>query len=544
MPRRLASRDVLHRLLEDTDSDEDHVGEDGAQEREEDVDVSSDTSNDSDDTDQENESESQIIAFTSADGTLWKTEPPLRNSRQNSKNILHHRPGPKQFILLRVDDTTDVFLELFGHENLVSIVEYTLKEAKRQGDDKFSFCVQKLKAFLGLCIIRGVLKGKNEPIRSFWSEDYGRSIFKNTMSRNAFQSILRYLRFDDKDSRRERRKNDKFTAIRSLWESVMSNCQKCFSPYSGLTVDEQLFACRSRCPFTQYLPNKPGKFGVKFWLICCSQTNYILSSFPYVGKEDRPEIGLADHVVTRLVRPYFGMGLNVTMDNFFTSLRLARSLLEQKTTLVGTLRSNKREIPKEILMNKQDTLYSSKFVFTEQENITLVSYKAKKNKTVFLLSSAHSSKQVSMSEKKKPEIVLDYNNDKGAVDTADEMLKAYSTKAATRRWPLAVFFNLIDIVCLDAFIICREADIVKNSRRQFLISLGESLSGSMKNDTKAPTSSHDRKRKSSPPVQPSSKRMKCKLCKSNKCRSKCKICQDFVCGPCSSAVCNSCSLKQ
>lgn len=168
------------------------------------------------------------------------------------------------------------------------------------------------------------------------------------------------------------------------------------------------------------------------------------------------------------------------MNNFFTSLRLARSLLQRKTTLTGTLRGNKKEIPKEVQMTKDDALYSSQFAFTEGDNITLVSYKAKKNKTVFLLSSAHSSKQISASEKQKPEIVLNYNGDKGAVDTADEMLKAYSTKAATKRWPLAVFFNLIDIVCLDAFIICHDADIEKKSRREFLISLGKSLSASVK----------------------------------------------------------------
>lgn len=35
-----------------------------------------------------------------------------------------------------------------------------------------------------------------------------------------------------------------------------------------------------------------------------------------------------------------------------------------------------------------------------------------------------------------------YNATKGGVDTANEMLRGYSAKAASRKWPLTAFFNL------------------------------------------------------------------------------------------------------
>ena len=95
---------------------------------------------------------------------------------------------------------------------------------------------------------------------------------------------------------------------------------------------------------------------------------------------------------------------------------------------------------------------------------------------VLLLSSMHRSAAVSESDpKRKPEPILFYNSTKGGVDTADEMLRGYSTKSASRRWPLAVFFNLIDIVALNAFIICSDSGISQNNRREFLLSLGEEL---------------------------------------------------------------------
>ena len=83
----------------------------------------------------------------------------------------------------------------------------------------------------------------------------------------------------------------------------------------------------------------------------------------------------------------------------------------------------------------------------------MLSYKAKKNKVVFLLSSEHKTIKVHEGEKKKPKEVLDYSNCKGGMDTANEMFWFYSTIASTRRWPLAPFFNLLDIGSLNTYII-------------------------------------------------------------------------------------------
>ena len=61
------------------------------------------------------------------------------------------------------------------------------------------------------------------------------------------------------------------------------------------------------------------------------------------------------------------------------------------------------------------------------------------------------------------------------MDTADQMLKYYTARAATWRWPLNVFGNLIDIVCLNAFIISKQLGITDTSRREFLIELAAKL---------------------------------------------------------------------
>jgi len=75
---------------------------------------------------------------------------------------------------------------------------------------------------------------------------------------------------------------------------------------------------------------------------------------------------------------------------------------------------------------------SSIFLFTN--DLTMVSYVPKKNKSVVLLSSMHHTSDVSTEDHRKPEIILFYNSTKGGVDTVDLMVRYYSCRIKTRRW--------------------------------------------------------------------------------------------------------------
>ena len=166
--------------------------------------------------------------ITSRDGTEWRYQH-LATARVRGRNILHERSGgTKRFIRARVDTASDIFFELFGQQSFSMIQARTLEKAKLQNDDEFQLSIDELHAFVGLCIIRGVIKGRDESLYSFWNTDYGRRIFTETMSRNKFMIILRFIRFDDKRTRPRRQENDKYAPIRDLWETVMNNVEKSF----------------------------------------------------------------------------------------------------------------------------------------------------------------------------------------------------------------------------------------------------------------------------------------------------------------------------
>ena len=95
-----------------------------------------------------------------------------------------------------------------------------------------------------------------------------------------------------------------------------------------------------RCPFRQYIPSKPAKYGIKIWWCCCdAETSYPLKGEVYLGKQPDQlrEVGQGAHVVKELVAPWYRSGRNVTADNFFSSIPLAEDLLENGLTYVGTI---------------------------------------------------------------------------------------------------------------------------------------------------------------------------------------------------------------
>ena len=39
-------------------------------------------------------------------------------------------------------------------------------------------------------------------------------------------------------------------------------------PGESVTIDEQLYPYRGQCRYRQFMPSKPAKYGLKFWLLC------------------------------------------------------------------------------------------------------------------------------------------------------------------------------------------------------------------------------------------------------------------------------------
>ena len=120
--------------------------------------------------------------------------------------------------------------------------------------------LQELDKFIKRIITRSVLGQKGLPCFSLWNTSWGCPMFNKRLSRYRLMEIKRFLRFDMKSDRSRRLVEDRFCLASSLWNCFIENSQKSYVPNVYLTVDKQLFPCKARCQFIQYMASKPDKF--------------------------------------------------------------------------------------------------------------------------------------------------------------------------------------------------------------------------------------------------------------------------------------------
>lgn len=423
--------------------------------------------------------------FVGKDGTKWTRRLPNQRIRTSSVNIVTEKSGVVGDAknCNSILDAWHLFFSTEMIENIVSCTNIYIdvnirSKFGRERDARYT-TLQEMKALFGVLYIIGALKNGHRSTKDMWSSDgCNIHILKCAMSEKRFLFLLRCIRFDDIRGREERKKLDKMTHIRKIFDDFTLKCNKSYSLSEYVTLDEKLQSFRGRCCFRQYMPNKPAKYGIKIFALCDSVNYYTSNLEVYVGKQPHGPFHMdnsAANITKRMVSTLHNSGRNITMDNWFTSIPLAEDLLKKKLTIIGTVRKNKREVPPSFVTTKNRPVFSSYFGFSR--NKTLVSYKANKKKIVLLLSTMHQDKSIDLTtaEKKKPEIITAYNKTKGGVDTMDFMSENYTVARTSARWPLTIFYALLNIGGINSQIIYQANTNNKISRLQFLKTLGREL---------------------------------------------------------------------
>lgn len=305
---------------------------------------------------------------------------------------------------------------------------------------------KEIKQFLGLCLLGGQLKCRST--RKLFTLDplYYHPIFSSTMSGRRFEQIMRCLNCSKDD------KNDSLGKISWLLEKIVKNSQSMFYPKESLSLDESLLLFRGRLRFRVYIKNKKTRYGIKFYELCSSD-GYVLNIEIYKGKDSCEVVksSKVDSLVLRLMKPYLDKGHHIYMDNFYNSATLSNKLMSQKTHITGTLRSNRRENPKEVTTAK---LQRGEIIWRRSNDIYVLKWKDKRE--VLTISSAYAPEMVEVENKfgkkiSKPLCVVKYNEHMSGIDRADQMISYYSCPSRTVRWYKKVIFHLLDLAVWNAY---------------------------------------------------------------------------------------------
>ena len=422
---------------------------------------------------------------------VWKTNSLNHGFRKTaSKNVVHVSRKTK-YEALDVFDPTDCFNAFFTREIMEAILCHTNEEinVQRQAYKNSSSSTLKdmsmleLRALIGITILAGAKKDSHINIRKLHDTALCGDRYNSVFSVERHNFLLNTLRFDSKETREERLKTDKLAPIRNIWDKLIDKCKSLFEPSAYTTIDEQLVPFRGRVGFKMFIPNKPAKYGIKIVMICDHGTNYMINAIPYLGKGTTPAQQPASVYFTeKLIETIKNSNRNITMDNWFTSIPLAQKLLnDYGLTMVGTVRKNKSEFPAEFVNPKyQDRLPGSSF-FLFHKDVTAVSYLPRKNKLVSLISTMHNDDAVN-DVNQKPEIILCYNQTKGSVDSFDQCVSNTSCNRKTKRWPMCMFYNMLNISSYNAFVVYLYNFFKKNkdgtkplSRFDFLVKISDDL---------------------------------------------------------------------
>ncbi|CAF2746898.1 unnamed protein product [Rotaria sp. Silwood2] len=179
-------------------------------------DEESQTSEDDDEIDLENlklnDDSSWQSSYSSKSGMTWSSIP-HRPMKTNSFNDNTEKAGPTDITddVSSIEDAFTCFIsdKIMQKILIYSNMEYTRNIASNKKPEEIT--MMELKAFIGLLLLADLLGKSKTDLKCLWRRSPLESpIFKATMSRSRFQKIISCLRFDDKTTREERKRTDKF----------------------------------------------------------------------------------------------------------------------------------------------------------------------------------------------------------------------------------------------------------------------------------------------------------------------------------------------
>lgn len=395
----------------------------------------------------------------------FQGQPGLRNPLpEDSKPIDYFTLYFTQEIVQKICDETNRYAHQFIHSQAGNLKPHSLVH-----DWKDTTPVE-IKTFLGLCILMGLIYKPR--IWMYWSKDalYNTPLFSQLMSRNRFLILNKFLHFQDNQDPQYNPQDpnrDRLFKIRDIMDMMKEKFNIVYYPPENLTVDESLILYKGRLLFRQYIKSKRSRFGIKFYEM--STTDGILLDFILYQGHIGP--GLIDppgedwlqteRIPLTLIAPYLDRGHTLTIDNFYTTPRLAKYLLERQTKTVGTIRPNRKMFPKDFPADNDMPKGSA--VFKGHENILAMKYRAAQNKSqnkpkvVHLLSTKHKPIMKNTSRRdhegniiQKPEAIIYYNHNMGGVDKIDQQLHCINVVRKTFKWYHKVFFRLLSVAMLSS----------------------------------------------------------------------------------------------
>lgn len=411
------------------------------------------------------------------------------------------RTGPVRN--LPADNSAIDFFELFFTERLYRLIVHESNRYVRQEEQRLGknvnwteLTINEFRTWLGLYFAMGIVQ--KAMLHSYWEKTGVTTTpaFGKVMTRDRFLSILRFVHFVDNNLElpRENPDHDRLFKVRPVLNEIRRQFQQNYIPSREIAIDETMVKFKGRKFFRQFLPSKPIRFGFKLFTLAESKSGYIWDFEVYTGRKGEVEQNHTKNVVIRLMRPLEGKGYRVFTDNFYTSPELFFTLRERDVHACGTVRPNRKDLPKEIMDHKLPAVKNldrGGALFRQKGELLAVTWKDKK--PVHLITTVPVGNDMDTATRKIkeggvwqekefgcPTAIKLYNSFMGGVDLGDQRIGTYKKHFKTSTWYMPLFFHCLEQACLNAFIVEQATPShykPKRTQLQFRSQLSEQLIG-------------------------------------------------------------------
>lgn len=357
------------------------------------------------------------------------------------------------------EDITSMICEMSNiyHEECLAKSEEkgTLKKNSRHHDWDL-LTRDELFVYYGLIILMGIIKKPS--LDMYWSTNplLSTPIFGKQMSRNRFQSIMRFLHYSNDNF-----DMDKLKKIRPLYELFNEKFKTVYRPLSKVSIDESLLKFKGRLSIRQCNLSKRARFGIKIYKTCCSVNGYIYAASIYVGKSEETDdkfVGVSGKTALKMLCDLSGEGRTVYLDNWYSSPTLFQTLYATKNNAIGTVKLNRKHMPKldkkylKTIKKNQVKTFCSK---------TLMVMLWRDKKLVNMLSTSANADLININKKNrktgedvyKPRCVTEYNENMGGVDKSDQLISSYDSTRKSRRWYQKLANNLMEMTIFNCHVV-------------------------------------------------------------------------------------------
>lgn len=382
------------------------------------------------------------------------------------------------------DDLPSVYEVFESVADLTKILHFITVETNRyaiQNGRQFVTTEKEIEAFLGISMAISIHKLPS--YKDYWSTNPLLSVpfVANVMTRKRYEEIKQNLHFSNNENQPNRTDSnyDRAFKVRPIINHFNKAFCSALSATKSQAIDEHMIKFKGRNIMKQYMKAKPIKWGFKMWCRCDSQTGYLFECNIYTGRKDNAEIGLGESVVLELARTVCNLGVELYFDNFFNSINLLTKLKDMNIRGCGTIRSNRKNLPKFV---SDKTMKRGDIQSFFSDGIAVVKWMD--NRAVFLASNFIDPFEKTLVKRRVqgsaekinincPLMVSSYNKGMGGVDLMDQRKVIYNIQCfesqtiicffylqvyyeydrKSIRFYLRIFFDLFDLAITNSFII-------------------------------------------------------------------------------------------